>query len=93
MAGVFVVYAAMMALSFVIHYIKICFCKPYIVPRIADGSTSMRDVAPSLKRQFSTNRLLVNTTSSFRTSERINDSDDHAIPRMNEVGTMSIGVQ
>ena len=58
LAGIFVIYAVMIGIALVIHFIKMCLCKPYVIPRIADGSTSVKDVAPTLQRRFSSQRLL-----------------------------------
>lgn len=95
MAGIFVVYAIMILIALLVHYTKICLCKPYVIPRIADGSTSVKDVAPTLQRRFSNQRLLElveienNSSGHVHTSSAsLGPNNDNALPHVSDLGAM-----
>ena len=52
LAGVWIGYCAVIGIALVLHYIKTCCIKPYIIPRVADGSTSTKDLAAVIKQKL-----------------------------------------
>ena len=54
LAGVWIVYGFMMLIAVVFHYVKVCLCKPYVIPALAGdpAKTSGRDLYPAVVRRL-----------------------------------------
>jgi hypothetical protein len=51
MGGVFIIYCLIILLGLMFHFTKELCCKPYIIPRVAEGRDSGKDLIPAMAKR------------------------------------------
>ena len=69
MSGVYVVYCCIIIIGLLFHFCKERCCKPYIIPRLADGRNSGKDLGPALLRRARSSVGLFSEAPAVRTLE------------------------